>query len=145
MVSVIIIILFAPPNQKSFIWLESEFTFSICDIYKLKLLEKLKVKPIFHVYVLKLIFQKLSRPTQRNDVWHPLKFINNEPKFEVETMLKSRQSQGHEWEYVVKWKSYHAIKSPWVKESNMEHAQEGIEAFNNQLAKNQKKVRVWWG
>jgi hypothetical protein len=27
----------------------------------------------------------------------------------------------------------------------MEHAQEGIEAFNNQLAKNQKKVRVWWG
>lgn len=57
-------------------------------------------------------------------------------------MLKSRQSQGHEWDHVVKWKSYHAIASPWVKELNIEHAQKGIEAFNNQLAKNQKKVRV---
>jgi hypothetical protein len=71
-----------------------------------------------------------------------LEFINNEPKFEVQNMLKSRQSHKHEWEYVVKWKSYHAIESPWVKESNMEHAQEGIEAFNNQLEKNQKKIRV---
>jgi hypothetical protein len=120
-VSVIIIILFAPINQKSFIPLESsqsldiesEPTFSICDTYKLKLLEKLKVKLIFHVYVLKLIFQN-SRPTQRNDVWPPLEFINNEPKFGLEAMLKSRQSQGPKWEYVVKWKIYHAIESPWV-------------------------------
>ncbi len=73
MVSVIIIILFAPINQKSFITLESsqsvdienEPTFSICDIYKLKLLEKLKVKPIFHVYVLKLIFQIFKANTKK--------------------------------------------------------------------------------
>jgi hypothetical protein len=71
-----------------------------------------------------------------------LEFINNEPKFEAEAMLKSRQSQGPKWEYVVKWKNYRAIESPWVKESNMEHAQKATEAFNNQLAKNQKKVRV---
>jgi hypothetical protein len=56
------------------------------DIYKLKLLENLKVHPIFHVSFLKSVAHDASRP--------PPNLIDNEPKFEVEVVLKSRQLKG---------------------------------------------------
>jgi len=42
----------------------------------------------------------------------PLDFIDNEPKFEVEAMFKSRQlkGRGQEQEYLVKWKGYHQYR-----------------------------------
>jgi hypothetical protein len=50
--------------------------------------------------------------------------VHNEPEFEVEAVLKSRQLKGREQEYLVKWKGYHPIDASWVNESDMEHAQE---------------------
>jgi hypothetical protein len=55
----------------------------LSDIYKLKLLENLRVHPTFHVSLLKPISRDASRP--------PSDLVHNEPKFEVEAMLKSRQ------------------------------------------------------
>jgi hypothetical protein len=69
--------------------------------------------------------------------------VHNEPEFEVEAVLKSRQLRGWEREYLVKWKGYHAIEVSWVNESDMEHAQEAIEEFHTKPAK--KKRRAWWG
>lgn len=68
--------------------------------YKLGLQKNLKVPLIFHASMLKPIVWDLSRPTQ-----------GNEPKFEVETMLKSRQLWGWECEHSIKWKGYPVIKS----------------------------------
>jgi hypothetical protein len=69
-----------------------------------------------------------------------LEFINDEPKFEVEAMLKSKQSQGHEWEYVVKWKSYRAIESPWVKESNMDMPKKALKPSTTNWQKTKRKL-----
>jgi hypothetical protein len=35
----------------------------------------------------------------------PLDFIHNEPKFEMEAMLKLKQLWKPEWKYLVKWKA----------------------------------------
>jgi hypothetical protein len=64
--------------------------------------------------------------------------VNNEPKFEVEAMLKSKQLRGREREYLVKWKGYHPIEAFCVNESDMDHAQEAIEEFHTTLVKRQK-------
>jgi hypothetical protein len=69
--------------------------------------------------------------------------VHNEPEFELEAVLKSRQLRGWEREYLVKWKGYHAIEVSWVNESDMEHAQEAIEEFHTKPTK--KKRRAWWG
>ncbi len=68
--------------------------------------------------------------------------VHNEPEFEVEAVLKSRQLRGREREYLVKWKGYHLIEASWVNEFDMEHAQEAIEEFHNRPAKKQKKHRA---
>jgi hypothetical protein len=42
--------------------------------------------------------------------------MDNEPKFKVEVVLKSKQLRGQEWEYLIKWKTYHLIEAYWVNE-----------------------------
>jgi hypothetical protein len=65
--------------------------------------------------------------------------VHNEPEFEVEAVLKSRQLRGREREYLVKWKGYHPIEASWVNESDMEHAQEAIEEFHTRPAKKKRR------
>jgi hypothetical protein len=60
----------------------------------------------------------------------------------MEVVFKSRQLKGQEQEYLVKWKGYHPIKTSWVNELGMEHAQEAIKEFHNRLTKKQKKHRM---
>jgi hypothetical protein len=112
------------------------------DTYKLELLENLKVHPIFHVSLLKPITRDASRPNREHNSRPPLDLVHNEPEFEVEAMLKSRQLRGREREYLVKWKGYHPIEASWVNESDMEHAQEAIKEFHNRPAKRQRKHRA---
>jgi hypothetical protein len=64
------------------------------DTYKLKLLENLKVHPMFHVSFLKPVSCDASRPNQEHHSKPPSDFIHNEPKFEVEVVFKSRQLRG---------------------------------------------------
>jgi len=104
------------------------------DTYKLKLLENLRVHPTFHVSLLKQISYDASRPNREHNSRPPPDLVHNEPEFEVETVLKSRQPRGQDQEYLVKWKGYHPIKASWVNESDMEHAQEAIEEFHTRLA-----------
>jgi len=92
------------------------------DIYKLELPENLKVHPLFHVSLLKLVVCDASRPNQEHNSKPPPDLVHNEPVFEVEAMLKSRQLRGQKQQYLVKWKGYHPIEASWVNESDMEHA-----------------------
>jgi hypothetical protein len=113
----------------------------LSDTYKLELPENLRVHPTFHVSFLKPVARDASRPNREQNSKPPLDLLHNEPEFEVEAMLKSKQLRGQEREYLIKWKGYHPIEASWVNESDMEHAQEAIEEFHTRLAK-KKRCRV---
>jgi hypothetical protein len=66
----------------------------IFDTYKLELLKNLKVHPIFHVFLLKLVARDTTRSNREHNSRSPLELIDNEPEFEVEVMLKSRRLRG---------------------------------------------------
>jgi hypothetical protein len=113
---------FLGPYVGPFKMLEKKFP----NTYKLELLENLNIHPTFHVSLLKLVSRDASRPNRKHNSRPPPNLIHNEPKFEMEAMLKSRQLREQEQEYLVKWKGYHPIEAYWVNESDMEHAQETI-------------------
>ncbi len=92
---------FLGPYASPFKVLEKKFL----NIYKLELLENLKVHPIFHVLLLKLVSCDASRPNQEHNSRPPPDLTHIEPKFEVEVVLKSRQLRGREREYLIKWKN----------------------------------------
>jgi hypothetical protein len=114
---------FLGPYASPFKVLEKKFP----DTYKLELSENLKVHPVFHVSLLKPIAHDASRPNRKHNSRPLPDLVHNEPEFEVEVVLKSRQLKGRKQEYLVKWKRYHPIEASWVNESDMEHAQEAIE------------------
>jgi hypothetical protein len=92
------------------------------------------------VSLLKSVSRDASRPNQENNSRPPLDLVHNEPKFEVEAVLKSRQLRGREREYLVKWKGYHPIEASWVNESDMEHALEAIEEFHARPTKKRRRT-----
>ncbi len=121
---------FLGPYVSPFKVLEKKFP----DIYKLELLENLRVHPIFHISLLKPISHDASRPNREHNSRPPPNFIHHELEFEM------KATKGARAEYLVKWKGYHPIEASWVNESDMEHAQEAIEKFHNRLAKKQKNI-----
>jgi hypothetical protein len=68
----------------------------IFDIYKLELLENLRVHLVFHISLLKPISHDASRPNQEHNSRPPPDFIHYELEFEVEVVFKSRQLRGQE-------------------------------------------------
>jgi hypothetical protein len=74
---------FVGPYAGPFKVLEKKFP----NIYKLELLENLKVHPTFHVSLLKPVTHDASRPNREHNSRPPPDLIHNEPKFEVEVVL----------------------------------------------------------
>jgi len=105
----------------------------LSDTYKLELPENLRVHPTFHVSLLKSVARDASRPNRKHNSKPPPDLVHNEPEFEVEVVLKSRQLWGRKREYLVKW------KGSWVNESDMEYAQEAIEKFHTRPAKKKRR------
>jgi hypothetical protein len=64
------------------------------NTYKLELSENLRIHPVFHVSPLKPVTHDSSRPNQEHNSRPPPDLIHNEPEFEVEAVLKSRQLRG---------------------------------------------------
>jgi hypothetical protein len=91
------------------------------------------------VSLLKSVSRDASRPNREHDSRPPPDLVHNEPEFEVDAVLKSKQLRGKKREYLVKWKGYHPIKASWVNEFNMEHAQKAIEEFHSRPAKKKKR------
>jgi hypothetical protein len=112
----------------------------LSDTYKLEIPENLKIHPTFHVSLLKPVARDASRPNREHNSRPPPDLVHNEPKFEVEAVLKSRQLRRREREHLVKWKGYRPIEASWVNESDMEHAQEAIEEFHIKPAKKSRRT-----
>ncbi len=127
------------PYTGPFKVLEKKFS----NTYKLELSENFRIHPTFHVSLLKPVSHDASRPNREHNSRPPLDLVHNEPEFEMEVVLKSRQLKGREWEYLMKWKGYHPIEASWVNESDMEHAQEAIKKFHIRPVK--KRRKTWWG
>ncbi len=70
----------------------------LSDTYKLKLPENLRVHPTFDVSLLKLVSHDASRPNREYNSRPPPDLVHNEPEFEVQAVLKSRQLRGRERE-----------------------------------------------
>jgi hypothetical protein len=68
------------------------------DTYKLELPENLRVHLTFHVYVLKPIAHDASKPNREHNSRPPPNLVHNEPEFQMEVVLKSKQLRGQEWE-----------------------------------------------
>jgi hypothetical protein len=83
----------------------------LSNTYNLELPKNLKVHPTFHVSLLKPVSRDASRPNREYNSRPPLDLVHNEPEFEVEVVLKSRQLKGKEREYLIKWKGYHLIEA----------------------------------
>jgi hypothetical protein len=98
---------FLGPYARPFKVLEKKLS----DTYKLELSENLRIHPTFHVSLLKPVSHDASRPNREQNSRPALDLVHNEPEFEVEAVLKSRQLRGREREYLVKWKGYHAIEA----------------------------------
>jgi hypothetical protein len=60
------------------------------NTYKLELPKNLRVHPTFHVSFLKPVTRDASRPNRKHNSRPPPNLVHNEPKFEVEAVLKSR-------------------------------------------------------
>jgi hypothetical protein len=129
---------FLGPYAGPFKGLEKKFP----DTYKLKLSKNLKVHPIFHVLFFKLVAHDAFRPNQKHNSRPPPNLIDNESKFEVEAMLKSKQLKGQKTKILSQVERIPTIEASWVNEFVMEHAQEAIEEFHNRLAKKQTKHRM---
>ncbi len=89
---------FLGPYVGSFKVLEKKFP----NIFKLELPKNLKVHPIFHVFFKKLVTHEDSRFNQKYNSKPPPNFVDNEPEFKMEAMLKLRQLKGQAREYLVK-------------------------------------------
>jgi len=81
---------FLGPYVSPFKVLEKKFP----DNYKLELPKNLKVHPIFHVSLLKLVARDVSRPNQEYNSKPSSNLIDNELEFEMEVVFKSRQLKG---------------------------------------------------
>ncbi|KAL3688559.1 hypothetical protein R1sor_014868 [Riccia sorocarpa] len=100
------------------------------DVYTLDLPQELPIHPTFHVSLLKKYFE--DKTPERKQILRPLPDLTHEePEYEVEVILRSRRRK-NQTEYLVKWKGYHVSESTWLKEGDLEHAQEVLEEFQQQ-------------
>jgi hypothetical protein len=102
--------------------------------YKLQLPPTMQVHNVFHVSLLR----PYKNPTQV-DPYHQLQppppvIINDREEYEVEEILDKRIYYNHP-QYLVKWHGYDLNDATWEPVSNLEHARELLEEFENSLNK----------
>ena len=99
------------------------------DAYKLALPPEIKVRPVFHVSLLKEYFEDSVRP-ECEQVLRPVpELVGNHEEYEVETILNKRKLRSRDTEYLVKWRGYHVKEATWVPSSDLGNAKKAVQDF----------------
>jgi hypothetical protein len=102
--------------------------------YKLELPPQWKVHDVFHASLLR-------RYIQRGDAGHvaapPVDWLNNEPLYEVESILDHAQRQAPSktrtkrfvTKYLLKWKGYDHLHNSWEPEENLVNCKDVLDEY----------------
>jgi chromodomain-containing protein len=97
------------------------------DNYRLKLPERMKIHPIFHVSLLEKT--ESSETTENLEAY-------DEQEYEAEKVIDKRLKKG-EVEYLINWKGYESSDNSWEKVTNL-FCPEKIQEFESTKKKHQK-------
>lgn len=116
--------------------------------YQLQLPASLKIHDVFHMSKFKpfkpspLKYSNATASNRQRHLQRPLpEIIDGEEEWVIESILKKRirrYGRGGRLEYLVKWQGYDVYEATWLAASEMNHAQELIEEFENQMKNNNK-------
>jgi len=100
--------------------------------FKLKLPEKWKIHPVFHISLLEPVDGN-PFPIQVRLPPEP-EIIEDEVEFEVERIVGYRLFRNKTPQYLVKWKGYANERNTWEPEENLSRARELLDEFNERRA-----------
>ena len=86
--------------------------------------------PVYHE---SLLTPYVEPPSHRRDAQPLPDIIDDEPEYEVESILKRRRRGANNFEYLVKWKGYGNHDNTWQTEADLEHAQDILNDFKRNL------------
>ena len=95
--------------------------------FRLKLPEGWKIHPDFHASLLTPYAE--NNVHGPNDLRPPPDMIEDEPEYEVELILKHRRIKDQGIQYQVKWKGYPISEATWEPTSNLNHARDLIQDY----------------
>ena len=100
--------------------------------YRLELPHTLKIHPVFHVSRLKVYKEPTSfDPKRRTFLRPPPIIVEHEEEYEIEKIIDKRTFR-RQVQYLVKWLGYPDSDNTWIPLSELQHAQEAIQDFENQ-------------
>jgi hypothetical protein len=108
------------------------------DVYKLTLPPEIKVHPTFHVSLLKPYYEDTLRPERKQVLRPPPELVGDHLEYEVEGILKSRNTKRKGKEYLVKWRGYHEKEATWVEAKHMVNAKEVVDLYEAQRQGNKR-------
>jgi len=136
----------ARPKKK----LSYKFTgpFEIEDIvgkqaYRLRLPEKWRIHPVFHVSLLEPYYRNASTVAPEDMI-----LVGEDEEWEVEDILDDKPRYGKPW-YLVRWKGFPPCEDSWIPKAYLAHAQRKLKEYetkgppNPQISKARKpRLRV---
>ncbi|CCM07132.1 uncharacterized protein FIBRA_09468 [Fibroporia radiculosa] len=95
-------------------------------VYRLKLLPKWKIHPVFHTGLLYPYSETTMH--EKNYLQPPPELIKNQEEFEIECIIDSK-TVGKRTLYRVRWKGYLALDDSWLPNTELSHAKDALADF----------------
>jgi hypothetical protein len=101
--------------------------------YRLELPPHIRIHPVFHISQLKEHHANPDQFPDRHQPPPPPIIINNEPEWEVDTILEHRyihRGRGSQLQYKILWKGFPAHDATWEPASNLHNCRDAIRAYH---------------